>query len=343
MFDLEDLQTFIEVADAGGVSAAARRLGVSKTVVSRRLARLEENLGAQLLARSTRGVALTEAGLNFQEHARKISAELDAARETIHPNGNLRGRLRITVPLSFGTTHLAPVLAELARRHPQLHIHASYSDGYVDLIGEGFDAAIRVGYLADSSLVARKIRTVRAHVVASPDYLARHGAPKTPGDLLNHEVLLQGSGGGRPASVSEAWRFVDGDKPIVVRPHGRFSASEDICITRPVGYQAAVSGEYREVHDCRHAVARRRNDRSAMDPHEGVGHDDEGCIPLSERGNCALDLSIATDTSDNRLQHHRLCGSFERIQEISSITWRSVRVERAGSAFLHRALSRISA
>jgi DNA-binding transcriptional LysR family regulator len=232
--DLEDLRTFVEVADAGGVTAAARRLGVSKTIVSRRLARLEENLGAQLLARSTRGVALTEAGLTFREHARRISAELDAARETIHPNGTLRGRLRITVPVSFGTSHLAPVLAELARRHPQLHIHASYSDDYADLIGEGFDAAIRVGYLSDSSLVARKIRSARAHVVASPDYLARHGAPKTPDDLLNHEVLLQGAGGGRPASASEAWRFIDGDKPIVVRPHGRFRANNAIALSAAV-------------------------------------------------------------------------------------------------------------
>jgi DNA-binding transcriptional LysR family regulator len=234
MMDLEDLQTFVEVADAGGVTAAARRLGVSKTIVSRRLARLEENLGAQLLARSTRGVALTEAGLTFREHARRISAELDAARETIHPNGNLRGRLRITVPVSFGTTHLAPVLAELARRHPQLHIHASYSDDYADLIGEGFDAAVRVGYLADSSLIARKISSARAHVVASPDYLARHGAPKTPDDLLNHEVLLQGAGGGRPASVSEAWRFIDGDKTIVVRPHGRFTANNAVALSAAV-------------------------------------------------------------------------------------------------------------
>jgi DNA-binding transcriptional LysR family regulator len=228
---LEDLQTFVELADAGGISAAARRLGLSKSAVSRRLARLEEDLGVQLLARSTRGAALTEAGSTFREHARRILAELDAARETIHPNGNLRGRLRITVPVSFGTTHLAPVLAELARRYPQLHIHATYSDSYVDLVGEGFDAGIRVGYLADSSLVARKIGPVRAHVVASPDYLARYGAPETPEDLLSHEVLLQATVGGRPASVLEAWRFLDGDKPIIVHPHGRFMANNGVALS----------------------------------------------------------------------------------------------------------------
>src|SRR5277367_6592739 len=121
--DLEDLRTFVDVADAGGVSSAARRLGVSKSIVSRRLFRLEAELGVQLLARTTRGAALTEAGVTFREHAAKICAELDLARETILPTGDLRGRLRIAAPLSFGPTHLAPVFAELAERHPLLHVH----------------------------------------------------------------------------------------------------------------------------------------------------------------------------------------------------------------------------
>src|SRR6202012_1217030 len=126
--DTEDLRTFVDVADAGGVSAAARRLGVSKSIVSRRLFRLEAELGIQLLARTTRGAALTEAGVTFREHAARICAELDAARETILPAGDLRGRLRIAAPLSFGPTHLAPVLAELAKKHPLLQVHTSYGD-----------------------------------------------------------------------------------------------------------------------------------------------------------------------------------------------------------------------
>ena len=113
--DLDELQTFVEVADAGGVSPAARRLGVSKSIVSRRLARLEEELGIQLLARTTRGAALTEAGVTFRNHAARVCAEIDLARETILPAGDLRGRLRVAAPLSFGPTHLAPVLAQLAR------------------------------------------------------------------------------------------------------------------------------------------------------------------------------------------------------------------------------------
>src|SRR5580692_11913373 len=120
--DLEDLQTFVEVADAGGVSPAARRLGVSKSIVSRRLVRLEEELGIQLLARTTRGAALTEAGVTFRDHAARVCAEIDAARESILPTGDLRGQLRVASPLSFGPTHLAPVLAQLARTNPLLHV-----------------------------------------------------------------------------------------------------------------------------------------------------------------------------------------------------------------------------
>src|SRR6266436_7628616 len=145
--DFEDLRTFVDVADAGGVSSAARRLGVSKSIVSRRLFRLEAELGVQLLARTTRGAALTEAGVTFRDHAARVCAEIDLARETILPAGDLRGRLRIAAPLSFGPMHLAPVLAELAKRHPLLQVHTAYSDRFVDIVGEGFDAAVRVGYL----------------------------------------------------------------------------------------------------------------------------------------------------------------------------------------------------
>src|SRR6202162_2969948 len=118
MLDLEDLETFIEVADAGGVSAAARRLGVSKSIVSRRLVRLEAELGVQLLARTTRGAALTEAGVTFREHAVRVCGEIALALETIMPAGELRGRLRIAGPVSLGPTPLAPGFAEMARRHP---------------------------------------------------------------------------------------------------------------------------------------------------------------------------------------------------------------------------------
>ena len=226
--DLEDMATFVEVADAGGVSAAARRLGVSKSIVSRRLARLEAELGIQLLARTTRGAALTEAGVTFRDHAARACAEIDLARETILPAGDLRGRLRIAAPLSFGPTHLAPVLAQLARRHPRLHVQCSYSDRFVDIIGEGFDCAIRVGHLSDSNLIARRIGPIRGKLVASAGYVREHGAPETPDQLLLHECLMQGT---------EAWYFMDGDKTITVHPQGRFKADNGLALAA-----AAVAG-----------------------------------------------------------------------------------------------------
>ena len=213
--DIEELKTFVEVADAGGISPAALRLGVSKSIISRRLLRLEAELGVQLVARTTRGAALTEAGATFRGYAAKVCAEIDVARETILPAGELRGRLRVAAPLSFGPTHFAPVLADMARRHPQLHIQTCYSDRFVDLITEGYDCAIRVGYLQDSNLIARRVGPIHGKLVASPDYIKAHGSPETPEELVAHQALMQGT---------EAWQLMDGDKVIMVRPQGRFKA-----------------------------------------------------------------------------------------------------------------------
>jgi DNA-binding transcriptional LysR family regulator len=219
--DIEELRTFVEVADAGGVTSAARRLGVSKSIVSRRLARLEADLGIQLLARTTRGAALTEAGAIFRDHAARVCAEIDIARETILPAGALRGRLRIAAPLSFGPTHFAPVLATLAQRHPKLQVQASYTDRFVDLIAEGFDCAIRVGHLTDSSLLARRVGSTTAKYVASPEYIRKHGAPETPEEFVTHEVVMQGT---------ETWMAIDGDKIIPMKPQGRFKADNAVAL-----------------------------------------------------------------------------------------------------------------
>ena len=224
MTDLVDLETFVAVADAGGVSPAARRLGLPKSIVSRRLSRLEQELGAQLLTRTTRGAALTEAGATFREHAARVCAEMQAARDSIAPEGDVRGLLRVSAPLSFGATHIAPALAELARRHPRLHVHAAYSDRRVDLIGEGFDVAIRLGTLSDSNLVARRIRAFRGRAVASPAYLAAHGAPQTPEEIAAHPALMQGT---------ESWRYTVAGNVVTVHPQGRFKADNG---------QALVSG-----------------------------------------------------------------------------------------------------
>ncbi|MES1263444.1 MAG: LysR family transcriptional regulator [Peristeroidobacter soli] len=213
--EIEDIQAFVAVADAGGLTPAAGRLGVSKSIVSRRIARLEKTLRTQLLTRTTRGAALTEAGATFREHATRIAAEADAARDALSPDGKVRGRLRVAAPLSFGATHFAPILAELASRHPELEIQASYSDRHVDLVAEGFDAAIRLGVLVDSSLVARRITTFRGRLVASPAYLQKHGTPATPDDLLAHAAINR---------INDEWPLQHGNETIRIRPHARFTA-----------------------------------------------------------------------------------------------------------------------
>lgn len=226
--DLDDLMTFVELADAGGLSAAARRLGVAKSIVSRRLARMESELGVQLLARTTRGAALTEAGIAFREHAARACAEIDTFRETLLPEGDLRGRLRVAAPLSFGPAHFAPVFTEMARRHPHLHLQTVYSDRFVDLIGEGFDCAIRMGYLQDSNLVARRVGPIYGKLVASPAYIKAHGAPDNPDEIPDHPALMQGT---------ETWQFMDGDRIVTVRPQGRFKADNAVALVN-----AALAG-----------------------------------------------------------------------------------------------------
>jgi DNA-binding transcriptional LysR family regulator len=215
MPDLDDIRTFTEVVDSGSLSRAGARLGMSKSMVSRRLARLEEELGVPLLARTTRGMSLTEAGADFRPYAERMVAELQSARDALSRQGEATGRLRLTAPLSFGASHLGPVLAELALRNPSLEISTSYSDRVADLVGDGFDAAVRLGNLSDSSLIARRIAPVRALLVASPGYLARAGTPRTPADLAGHEAVPHGD---------QVWQFRRDGKTFTHRPRGRFTA-----------------------------------------------------------------------------------------------------------------------
>jgi DNA-binding transcriptional LysR family regulator len=219
MIDLDDLRSFVEVVDSGGFNRAAKRLGISKSIVSRRIARLEAELGAPLLSRTTRGISPTETGLELKTRSERILAELEEAREAVaQQRGGVVGRLRLSAPLSFGVRYVAPVLTDLAKRHPKLELDVSYSDRVVDLIGERFDAAIRIGALKDSTLVARRIAPARPVLVASPDYLARNGRPRTPDDLAAHECLIYS---GR--TVPE-WQFRAGKRSISFRPAGRLAA-----------------------------------------------------------------------------------------------------------------------
>jgi DNA-binding transcriptional LysR family regulator len=216
MTELEDIRSFVEVVDSGGFNRAARRLGVSKSIVSRRIGRMEADLGVRLLNRTTRGISPTEAGIELKARSERILAALEEAREAVARQGDgVVGRLRLSAPLSFGVRHVAPVLSDLMQRHPGLELDVSYSDRIVDVIGEKLDAAVRIGSLRDSSLVARRIAHVRAVLVASPDYLARTGRPRTPADLARHQGLIY------TGRMVPDWQFRSGKRVVSIRPEGR--------------------------------------------------------------------------------------------------------------------------
>ncbi|HEM47434.1 MAG TPA: LysR family transcriptional regulator [Alphaproteobacteria bacterium] len=187
---LESMRTLVGVVDSGGISAAAERLGVAKSAVSRRIAELEEHLGAQLLRRTTRTVRLTDTGRSFYERCVAILADVDEAESAVRQeHGALRGRLRVAMPLSFGLLHLGPAIAEFLKRHPDVEFDLDLNDRQVDVVQEGFDVAVRIAHLADSNLIARRLTTIALLPCASPDYLARHGRPETPEALAAHRCF----------------------------------------------------------------------------------------------------------------------------------------------------------
>ncbi len=187
----EDLQAFVAVVEAGSFTAAADRLGLAKSAVSRRVSALEARLGAQLLRRTTRRLSLTDSGSGLYERGLRILADLDEAEAAVaEEHGELRGILRIALPLSFGIRHMGGPIAEFRRMHPQIEFKLDLNDRRVDLIEEGADLAIRIGHLRDSSLIARRLFESRAVVCASPAYLERRGRPETPQELAGHACLV---------------------------------------------------------------------------------------------------------------------------------------------------------
>jgi len=187
----EELRTFVRVVECGGISTAARRLGLAKSAVSRRLAELEERLGVQLLRRSTRSLRLTESGRGLYERALRLLEDLEEAEQAVtQAHGRLQGTLRITVPLSFGLRHLSPAITDFAREHPQVRFELDLDDRQADLLREGYDLAVRIARLPDSRLVARRLAVIRSCVCASPAYLERHGAPRRAEELAERPCLL---------------------------------------------------------------------------------------------------------------------------------------------------------
>jgi DNA-binding transcriptional LysR family regulator len=213
--DMMDVLGFVRVVEAGAFARAAERMGLSKSILSRRVARLEETLGAKLLTRTAQGAQPTDIGQAYFERASNILADLDAAREVVaEAVTQVAGPIRMSAPLSFGTQYLGPALADFARLHPRVELDVSLDDRTVDLVGGGYDLAVRIGTLKDSALLARRIAPVRTAVLASPAYLDERGRPKQPRDLNGHDLLVYANVG-----RGNQWRFkVDGRWEAV---HGR--------------------------------------------------------------------------------------------------------------------------
>ncbi|MBX9346208.1 LysR substrate-binding domain-containing protein [Chromobacterium piscinae] len=196
MASWEGMQEFAAVADSGSFTRAARRLGISIAQVSRQVGQLEERLGARLLYRTTRQLSLTEAGELYLTHCRQLLESLaDAEQAVSQLQAEPQGQLKLTAPLAYGHSHIAPLVLEFMQRYPLLEVSLDLSNQVQDLVHDGYDLAIRIGRLTDSSLMARKLGQRRHHVCASPDYLVRHGAPRRPQELLQHQCLQIGNDG----------------------------------------------------------------------------------------------------------------------------------------------------
>lgn len=211
---LELLAAFVAVADTGSFTEAAKKLERDASLISRRVSQLEQQLGVRLLARTTRRVALTEVGATYHRRIQGILDELaNASREASDVAASPQGLLRVSLPVTFGRQWIAPLLPHFLSRHPNIRIDARFSDRFVDVVTEGFDVAVRVGRMNDSSLTARQIASYRKLLVAAPGYLKVHGTPKKPSDLENHACI----GFSGYASWPD-WPLSKGNKEVTVRP-----------------------------------------------------------------------------------------------------------------------------
>jgi DNA-binding transcriptional LysR family regulator len=223
---IADFQAFVAIVDKGSLTAAAKQLGRSLQSISRSLATLEGDLGVELIARTTRRSAATEAGLAFYRRVGAALSEIEVAKlETSNRRSEPVGLLRITCSTVFAPLYVVPAVCAFLESHPKVDIDLDMSDGYVDLISQGFDLAIRIGELPDSSLKARRLADLRRVVFAAPDYFAKHGRPKVPGDLAGHQCLVRTS-----ARDSDAWPFLVGGRLKAVKVAGRFRSSGALAV-----------------------------------------------------------------------------------------------------------------
>ncbi|MDB5495670.1 MAG: transcriptional regulator,LysR family [Phenylobacterium sp.] len=223
---LDEIAAFAAVADGRSFTQAAKRLGVSGAQVSKLVARLEDRLGARLLNRTTRDVSLTDTGRAYLERARTLLEDFEALEGSVRDDDAPRGLLRISAPVAFGVKQLDPAMLDFAEAYPEVALEVFYADRVVNLVDEGFDVAVRIGHLADSSLIARKLAPVRMVACASPAYLQAHGVPQTPADLATHEAILDLN-----TRDPFVWSFGAGGECMEARVHGRLRfANAEACL-----------------------------------------------------------------------------------------------------------------
>ncbi len=224
---LKQMQTYVAVATRGSLTAAATAEGVAPAIIGRRIDALEARLGIKLMIRTTRKLSLTREGEAFLEDCQRLLAEVDAAEAAVSAGGaRTAGHLRITAPAGFGRRHVAPLVPRFLASHPEVSLSLDLSDRVVDLVNEGYDCAIRIGDLVDSTLVSVRLAANRRLVVAAPSYLARAGIPKTPDDLGAHNCLGFGA-----ASQQRGWLFRAGKSTRQVRVGGNVDCNDASVLT----------------------------------------------------------------------------------------------------------------
>ena len=228
-----EMETFVRVVESGSFSSAARDLHMTPSAVSKMIGRLEDRLGVRLLSRTTRKLSLTEEGRVFYQRITPILSEVAEAEETVSlSTAEARGVLKVNASTAFGQYQIVPLIPAMLERYPSLQVELTMTDSIVNLVEEGFDVSIRIGNLTDSSLIARKLGIANRVVVASPAYLERHGVPKCPVDLEQHQCLKLSI----PTSMNK-WEFVLADGPRTVEVSGRFEADNAIAL-----HEAALAG-----------------------------------------------------------------------------------------------------
>lgn len=237
MNKLLQMQAFAEVIRSGSFVAAADALGMSKAAVSRHVGELEARLGVRLLHRTTRRLSLTEEGQVFQTRCQEILSSVDEAEDEISSQtGTASGQLRISAPTTYGVRHLAPLWGAFRAQHPNVTLDITLADRVVDLIEEGYDLAVRIGELANSSLVSRRLASTRILLCASPRYLELHGTPRHPHDLAAHSILAYSYWSGR-----DEWRFTGPDGPVTVRTQPWLTTnSGEICQAVALAHQGVI-------------------------------------------------------------------------------------------------------